>query len=146
MKHAVYGVSWINIAVKNLSWIFLFPLAVALIVFAVSNREVVQLDLWPFPVTLHIPLFIMLFATLVIGVIWGGVATWFSGGSARRVGRIKAREARQAEAEIKRLKEQISKLEADARAGEDRMAALHNSGALVVQKASQALPPSANAI
>ena len=108
---------------RNLSWIILFPLAVALIIVAVSNRDVVSVDLWPLPFAIEIPLFVLLFAALVIGVMWGGVATWVSGGAARKAARAKAREARRADNEIKNLKDQVSKLEADVRSGEEHRAA-----------------------
>ena len=112
---------------RSLSWIILFPLAVVLIVFAVSNRDAVLIDLWPLPISIEISLFVLLFAALVVGVFWGGVAAWLSGGDARKAARSKARELKQAETEIKRLKEQVSRLEADLRSGEDRMAAAQDA-------------------
>lgn len=129
---------------RNLSWIILFPLAVVLIVFAVSNRNAVSVDLWPFPVSLEVPLFALLFAALLIGVFWGGVATWLSGGSTRKAARSNAREAKRAESESRHLKDQISKLEADVRAGEERMASIQSSAALTPPKETPGLPPPAN--
>jgi uncharacterized integral membrane protein len=124
----------------------LFPLAVVLIVFAVSNRDAVLVDLWPLPTSFEIPLFILLFAALVIGVFWGGVATWLSGGSARKAARIRAREAKRAETEIRHLKDQISKLEADVRAGDERAAAVQVSGALAPPKEQPGLLPPASGL
>ena len=131
-----------------MSWIVLFPLAVALIIFAVSNRNVVSVDLWPLPVALEIPLFALLFAALVIGVAWGGIATWLSGGAGRKAARAKTREAKRADNEIRNLKDQVSKLEADVRSGEERMVAAQkanqDASALAAPANTPGLPPPTN--
>ena len=132
------------IAVRNLSWIILFPLAVVLIIFAVSNRDVVSVDLWPLPVSIEIPLFVLLFAALMIGVMWGGGAAWVSGGAARKAARAKAREARRADNEIKDLKGQVSKLEADVRSAEERRVAAQDTSALGAPANTPGLPPPTN--
>ncbi len=131
--------------VRNLSWIILFPLAVVLIVFAVSNRGPIAINLWPVPVSVEIPLFILLFAVLTIGVVWGGVATWMSGGNARKIARAKVREARSSEMEIKRLKSQVSKLEADAKSREVGITLAQTARLSTAQKNSPRLPPPADA-
>ncbi len=99
---------------KNLSWIILFPLAVVLIVFAVSNRGPVSVDLWPLSLVIDIPLFVLMFAALLAGIIWGGVATWRAARGSRKLSRSRAKDVSQQEIEINRLKDQISRLEASA--------------------------------
>lgn len=100
---------------KHLSWIILFPVAVFLIVLSVSNRDAINIDLWPFPVVIAVPLFAVVFASLLIGVLWGGFSTWLNGAKARRTARLKTREADRALAENRNLKDRIASLEADAR-------------------------------
>ncbi|TIN32208.1 MAG: DUF1049 domain-containing protein, partial [Mesorhizobium sp.] len=57
------------------------PLAVILIALAVANRGLVAFTLDPFhpgnpALTLNLPLFILLFLALAIGMIVGSMATW----------------------------------------------------------------------
>lgn len=100
---------------KHLSWIILFPLAVLLIVFSVTNRDAITIDLWPVPFQIDVPLFAVVFAALLVGVIWGGVSAWLNGGRVRKLARQKSREAEIANAENRRLKDRIAGMEADAR-------------------------------
>ncbi len=103
---------------KHLSWIILFPLAVLLIVFSVTNRDPVAIDLWPVPIMIDVPLIALVFAALLVGVVWGGISAWLNGSKVRRTARLKSREADLATAENRRLKDRIAGLEADARAME----------------------------
>jgi len=104
--------------VKHLSWIILFPIAVLLIVFSVTNKDATTIDLWPFPIMVDVPLFAVVFAALLMGVLWGGISTWLNGAKARRTARLKTREADLASAESRRLKDRVAALEADARAAD----------------------------
>lgn len=122
---------------KHLSWIILFPLAVLLIVFSVTNRDVVAIDLWPFPVTIDVPLFALVFAAILVGVVWGGISAWLNGGKVRRTARLKSREAEVALAENRRLKDRVVALEVDVRTAEsDSRRAIDRS---------RGLPPPADA-
>ncbi len=98
---------------KFLSWIILLPLAFVLIIFSVSNRGSVPIDLWPLPYGIEIPLYILLIATLLVGVLWGGVSTWMRAGQTRRAGRLKAQENRTLSSEITLLKKQVENLKAE---------------------------------
>lgn len=122
---------------KHLSWIILFPLAVVLIVFSVTNRDAIAIDLWPFPFSIDVPLFAVVFAALLVGVVWGGVSAWLNGGKARRTARQKTREVEISAAENRRLKDRIAKLEADARASDAENTAISDP--------SKGLPPPADA-
>ena len=101
---------------KHLSWIILFPLAILLIVFSVTNRAPVTIDLWPIPIMIDVPLFALVFAALLVGVVWGGISAWLNGSKVRRTARLKSREANLATAESRRLKDRLAELEVDARA------------------------------
>jgi uncharacterized integral membrane protein len=104
---------------KNaLKWIVLAPLAVVLLVFALHNRQHVTVSFDPFgnspALAVPLPLFVALGLAAMIGVFVGGIATWF--GQARH-----RRAARQARAEIERLRAENQRLSAAMR---DKAAAL----------------------
>lgn len=86
-----------------------------LIVFSVTNRNAVTIDLWPVPVMVDVPLFAVVFMALLVGVLWGGVSAWLNGAKARRTARLKTRETDLAASETRRLKDRITALEAEAR-------------------------------
>ena len=70
------------------------PIAVVIIAFAIANRQDVSVSFDPFSdpqagaAALTAPLFGLLFLTLILGVIIGGVATWFTQGTNRRRARL----------------------------------------------------------
>ncbi|MCX5494940.1 lipopolysaccharide assembly protein LapA domain-containing protein [Kaistia dalseonensis] len=79
--------------------LILVPLAIIVVALSVANRHAVTLSLDPFngeaPVlALTMPLFVLIFATLAVGTIIGGVATWLGQGRWRRQARAMKREAR----------------------------------------------------
>ena len=79
--------------------IILVPIAVALIFLSVANRHIVTLALNPFQpddavMSLSLPLFIFLFAALIVGLVLGSLATWLAQGKHRKRARDEALEAR----------------------------------------------------
>ena len=66
------------------------PIAALILAFAIANRQVVPVSLDPFSspdistALVAAPLFALLFAALIVGVVLGGVAMWFSQGVQRR--------------------------------------------------------------
>ncbi|MET0574963.1 MAG: LapA family protein [Mesorhizobium sp.] len=74
------------------------PLAVILIALAVANRGPVAFTLDPFnpgnqALTLQMPLFVLLFAALAVGLIVGSLATWLKQGRYRKLARQRGQEA-----------------------------------------------------
>ncbi|HEY6859239.1 MAG TPA: LapA family protein [Pseudolabrys sp.] len=68
------------------------PLAVILIAFAVANRQSVTVSFDPFSSTspayaATLPLFILIFALLILGVLIGGAAAWIGQTKWRRTAR-----------------------------------------------------------
>jgi uncharacterized integral membrane protein len=84
--------------VKRFSWILTLPLIAVAAIFAIANREPITLDLWPFEASPQLPLFVILLACLVFGLVVGGLATWLSAAPTRR----RARQARRRVAELER--------------------------------------------
>ncbi|WP_173934467.1 LapA family protein [Chelativorans sp. Marseille-P2723] len=79
--------------------IIILPLAIILIALAVANRAAVPFTIDPFnpgnpALTVELPLFVFLFIALILGVIIGGVVTWFRQGRYRRIARERVREAK----------------------------------------------------
>ena len=79
--------------------IILVPVAVALVILSVANRHIVTLALNPFRpedqvLSLSMPLFVLVFAALILGVVMGSVVTWLAQGRYRKQAREEAHEAR----------------------------------------------------
>ena len=106
---------------KVISALILIPLAIILISFAVANRETVVVSLDPFDqahpaFSYALPLFALILALIIAGVILGGVAAWLRQGKWRRAARLAEREARTLRAELDQLKQQHGMAEPPARA------------------------------
>ncbi|ENN86324.1 putative transmembrane protein [Rhizobium freirei PRF 81] len=103
-------------AKKIVNLLILLPLGIVLIVFCVANRQSVTLALNPFRpddqvLSLNAPLFVLLFVTLILGMLLGAGVTWFSQGKHRKRARNQTQEAVrwQAEADKHRTRaEQIA--------------------------------------
>lgn len=80
------------------------PVAIVLILFALANRNAVQVSLDPFApetpaLSVSLPLFVIVFLALMAGVVLGGVADWLRQGRYRREARLRREEVRRLEAE-----------------------------------------------
>jgi uncharacterized integral membrane protein len=84
--------------VKRFSWILTLPLIALAAIFAIANRELTTLDLWPFELSPRLPLFVILLVCVAFGLAVGGLATWLSAAP----GRQRARQARRRVAELER--------------------------------------------
>jgi uncharacterized integral membrane protein len=76
---------------RIVGWFVLVPLCAVLIVFALANRQAVLVNFNPLvapgetgPTSVAVPLYLVLFGTLLLGVILGGIAAWFAQGPHRR--------------------------------------------------------------
>ena len=93
--------------------LILIPLAIVIVLLAVANRQAVTLSLDPFlaekpALAVTQPLFVLLLAALIAGVIVGGIAAWLRQGKWRRA-------ARRAQAEVRALRAETDALEGAAR-------------------------------
>lgn len=105
---------------KIVGWLVLVPLCALLIAFALANRQLVGVNLNPFvaPVSgdlsgYGIPLFVILYVVLLIGVLLGGIATWFAQGHHRRRERHWRKEAQAANSELDALRRRREQERAD---------------------------------
>jgi len=95
--------------IRFLKALVLLPVAVVVVLLAVANREPVQLSFDPFTpdapaFVTSLPLFAILFAAVMLGVVIGGVATWLTQGKHRRARRYYRREVQQLKTETDRMR------------------------------------------
>ena len=77
---------------KIVTWIVIIPLAAIIVAFGVANRQAVTVSFDPFSAAAPayaatLPLFAILFAVLILGVLIGGIAAWIRQGKWRRAAR-----------------------------------------------------------
>jgi uncharacterized integral membrane protein len=94
---------------RTIAALILVPLAVVIIAFAVANRQNVTVSLDPFSsdvpaASVHGPLFLVLVAVLILGVILGGVAAWLRQAKWRRTARRLEREVADLRSELDMFK------------------------------------------
>jgi len=76
---------------RRLGWIVSIPVIIVVALFAVNNRQGVDIDLWPLPWALPaIPVFILTLGAIFLGFLFGCLVMWLTGGRHRR----RLREAR----------------------------------------------------
>jgi len=73
--------------VKRLHWLITAPLAIILIVFAVNNRHLVDVSLWPLDFIVRWPLFVFVYIGLVAGFLAGATVAWVSTARRHRLSR-----------------------------------------------------------
>ena len=94
---------------KFFTALVVIPLGLIFIVFAVANRHPVTVSFDPFnssdsSVAVTLPLFVVIVAAAILGVVAGGSATWFRQRRWRRAARQHEADARRARAEITDLR------------------------------------------
>jgi len=94
---------------KFFTGLVLIPLGLIFVVFAVANRHAVTVSFDPFNSTdpslgVRLPLFVVIIAVAILGVVAGGTATWFRQRHWRRAARQHEADARQARAQLADLR------------------------------------------
>ena len=97
--------------IRFLKALVLLPVAILVVLLAVANRAPVQLSLDPFSqeapeFATQVPLFAVIFASVMLGVVIGGMATWLAQGKHRRARRQYRREAQHLKLETERMRAQ----------------------------------------
>jgi uncharacterized integral membrane protein len=93
---------------RVLRWAVGLPIAILVIAFAVANRQSVTLSLDPINpsdpfASMTLPLWLLFFAGITVGVIAGWIGCWFAQGKHRK-------RARDAQAEVVRLQAERERL------------------------------------
>src|SRR5215471_18967465 len=94
---------------KFFSALIIVPMSLLLVVFAVANRHFVTVSFDPFDSTdpalsASLPLFVLVIAAAIVGVIAGGCATWFGQRRWRRAARRHEADARTAKTQLTELR------------------------------------------
>jgi len=97
------------LVIRFLKALILLPVAVLVVLLAVANRAPVTLSLDPFSqdapeFAAQVPLFAVIFAAVMLGVVIGGVASWLAQGKNRQARRRLRREANTLRHETERLR------------------------------------------
>lgn len=85
------------------------PLALLAMLFAIANKSVVSVSLDPFSADkpaymVQMPVFVLIFSVLMVGIVVGGVASWLAQGKVRRSQRLLRRQAQDLRSQTERLK------------------------------------------
>ena len=96
--------------------IITIPAAAVLVALAVANRQLVTVSFDPFDpsdsdLAVAVPLYVVGFTTLIVGVVLGGIAAWLKQGKWRRTGTRLRAEIGVIRSELEHLKRQASKPE-----------------------------------
>lgn len=98
---------------KIVNTVVIVPLALVLLAFALANRRFVTLSFNPFDssdsaLALTLPLFVVIIASAMLGVLAGGLAVWFGQRRHRKAARRLEAEAAQARAELAELRRNLA--------------------------------------
>jgi uncharacterized integral membrane protein len=98
---------------KVVSALIVVPLAVVIIVFAVANRQSATVSFDPFSSTspayaATLPLFVVIFVALIIGVLVGGIAAWIGQARWRRLARRRDADARVLHQELETIRRRFA--------------------------------------
>jgi uncharacterized integral membrane protein len=98
---------------KIVSALIIVPLAVVIIVFAVANRQSVTVSFDPFSSTspayaATLPLFVVIFGVLIVGVLVGGIAAWIGQAKWRRLARKRDADVRVLHQELETIRRRFT--------------------------------------
>jgi uncharacterized integral membrane protein len=97
---------------KVVTALVLVPLAIVIISFAVANRQTIVVSFDPFDsvqpaFAASMPLFVLIFVLVILGVILGGMAAWLRQGKWRWAARRAEGENRELRLEVDLLKRRL---------------------------------------
>ena len=100
---------------KIVTAVIVIPLAVVILAFAVANRQIVTVSFDPFSsanpaYSVPLPLFVLIFVLVILGVIIGGAAAWVRQSPWRRT-------ARRLDADVRALHDELTALRHDREQG-----------------------------
>jgi uncharacterized integral membrane protein len=103
--------SYGNVMRKFFSTLFVVLLGLIFMTFAVANRHFVTVSFDPFnsadpTISVSMPLFALIIVVAILGVIAGGMATWFGQRRWRRAARVHEADARTVRAQLGELRSQ----------------------------------------
>ena len=61
---------------KFFKWILAIPFTIFLIIFSVSNKQLLEIFLWPLPWSIEIPVYLFSLGLLLSGFVFGYIIGW----------------------------------------------------------------------
>lgn len=101
---------------RLISWLIMVPAALAVVIFALNNKEPVALNLWPFAMVVEMELYLVLTGVLAAGVVLGGVTSWAGAGRIRAELRKQSYEGEVARRELRTAREKNAALAVELKA------------------------------
>jgi uncharacterized integral membrane protein len=104
---------------KLVIWLVLVPLGIVILMFAVANRQLVTVSFDPFnsvqpAASLTLPLFVLIFILVLLGVLIGGCAAWMRQARYRRTARVLEGEVAGLRREVALLNERLASVQPEA--------------------------------
>lgn len=93
---------------RALYWLTVIPLFFVVIVFAVTNHETAQVNLWPVMEPVPFPIYGIAFIGLFVGFLIGGFVSWMQNGRSRRRVRELQRQLESDQREIALLRNRLA--------------------------------------
>ena len=103
---------------RLLFWLIGVPFGLAVTLFAVANRQPVDVGLWPLPWTLQLPLYLQVLGGVAVGLLAGVSLSWIGSAGLRARARASRRRVRELERDVARLRLQ-QQTAASAESGTD---------------------------
>jgi putative membrane protein len=91
--------------VRLLNTILAAVVALLVILFAVSNRAAVTVEIWPFPYQVSLALYAVILLAVLLGFIAGIIAAWLVGAERRRELKRHRKQVRDLEQSLARYKD-----------------------------------------
>jgi uncharacterized integral membrane protein len=97
---------------RVLRWIIGLPIAIFVVGFAIANRRIVTVSFDPFTQTdpsvyVPLPLWLLLFAGILIGLIVGWIAAWWAQGKHRKAAKESRNEVGRLQAELSEARKAV---------------------------------------
>jgi uncharacterized integral membrane protein len=101
---------------KIVTAVIIGPLAIVIVAFALANRQTVTVSFDPFSsaspaYAASLPLFVLIFVLVILGVVIGGVAAWLRQAAWRRT-------ARRLDADVRALHQELEQMRRRAAEGD----------------------------
>lgn len=78
-------------------WLLALPFAALVVIFALANRDIVSVSLWPFPIAVDVPLYVLVLGVGLLTFVGGALVGWLSQAAVRGEARTLAARNRRLE-------------------------------------------------
>ena len=82
--------------------------ALIVVLFAVSNRQPIVIEVWPFPFRIEASLYAVILVAILLGFVAGAIAAWMGGAEKRSALRAARKRTRELEQSVARLKDDVA--------------------------------------